>query len=59
MTQLISLSQLAKMLNKSKITIWRWWAKDKTLPPPLQIKGRTIGWKQSTITEWLNTNEVK
>ncbi|WP_210446968.1 helix-turn-helix transcriptional regulator [Vibrio crassostreae] len=53
MKPLITLTELSKLLNKSKITIWRWWAKDKILPPPLQQKGRTLGWEQDVIEEWI------
>lgn len=56
MDRLISLPELAEMLNKSKITIWRWWAKDKTLPAPIKINGRCIGWTSKSITEWLDKN---
>lgn len=53
MEPLVTLNELARLLNKSKVTVWRWWAKDKTLPPPIQYKGRTLGWKKETIEKWL------
>lgn len=53
MEKIISLTELAVMLNKSKITIWRYWAKDKCLPKPILINGRCLGWKQSVINQWL------
>jgi len=56
MKPLVTLTELSQLLNKSKITIWRWWAKEKILPPPIQFKGRTIGWKQEVIEEWLSHN---
>ncbi len=56
MNKLISLQELSELVNKSKVTVWRWWKKDKTLPEPIIINGRCIGWKKSTIEEWLDTN---
>jgi prophage regulatory protein len=60
-TALVSLQELANLVNKSKVTVWRWWAKDKILPEPIIINGRCLGWKQSVIEEWLdsNTQEAK
>lgn len=59
MNKIISLGDLACLLNKSKITIWRYWAKAKVLPAPILINGKCLGWKESTITEWLENQEVK
>jgi prophage regulatory protein len=53
--KIISLNELAQLLNKSKVTIWRYWAKEKILPAPIQINGRCLGWKQSVITDWLDS----
>lgn len=60
-TPIISLQELANQVNKSKVTVWRWWAKDKILPEPIIINGRCLGWKQSVIEEWLDshTQEAK
>ncbi len=57
MPPLVTLTELAKLLNKSKITIWRWWAKEGILPPPIQRKGRTLGWKQEVIEKWLDSGQ--
>lgn len=51
---ILSLNELAKLVNKSPVTIWRWWSKDKVLPAPIQINGRCLGWRQTVITAWLN-----
>jgi prophage regulatory protein len=55
-TAIMSLQELANLVNKSKVTVWRWWAKDKILPEPIIINGRCLGWKQSVIEEWLDSN---
>jgi len=57
----MTLAELAELVSKSKVTVWRWWSIDKILPPPIQLNGRCLGWKQSVIEEWLdsNTQETK
>ena len=56
-TKIISLAELAKLVNKSKVTIWRWWAKDKILPQPILLNGKCLGWKSSVIEQWLDDNQ--
>jgi|TARA_B110000908_G_C9973035_1_gene322034 prophage regulatory protein len=53
MNKIISLQQLAILVNKSKVTVWRWWAKDKILPEPIILNGRCLGWQQDVIDQWL------
>jgi prophage regulatory protein len=55
--QIISLAELANLMNKSKITIWRYWRKEKILPPPILLNGRCLGWKTSVIEQCLNENQ--
>jgi prophage regulatory protein len=52
-TAIISLQELANLVNKSKVTVWRWWAKDKILPEPIIINGRCLGWQRAVIDQWL------
>lgn len=47
--RVLSLDEVSQLLGRSKKTIWRWWAKEKCFPKPIQINGRSIGFKQSTI----------
>jgi prophage regulatory protein len=56
-TPIISLQELANLVNKSKVTVWRWWAKDKILPQPILLNGKCLGWKTSVIEEWLDDNQ--
>lgn len=51
--RIISLSEMANLLQKHPKTIWRMWAKEGVLPKPLMIKGRTLGWKESAYNAWL------
>jgi prophage regulatory protein len=55
--QVMSLADLAKLVNKSKVTVWRWWSKDKILPEPILLNGKCLGWKTSVITQWLDDNQ--
>lgn len=51
--RIISLSEMAQLLNRHPKTIWRMWAKDGVLPKPLMINGRTLGWRESSYQSWL------
>ncbi|MDZ7923048.1 MAG: hypothetical protein U5M23_03125 [Marinagarivorans sp.] len=51
--RVIPLPEMARLLARHPKTIWRMWAKDGTLPKPLMINGRTLGWTESTYAAWL------
>lgn len=51
--RIISLQEMARLLNRTPKTIWRLWAKDGSLPKPLMINNRCLGWKESTYNAWL------
>jgi prophage regulatory protein len=55
--KIMTLTELAVLINKSKVTIWRYWRKDKILPPPILLNGKCLGWKTSVIEQWLNDNQ--
>ena len=40
--------------NVSKSTLWRWIAKEQ-FPRPMKLGERAVGWRQSTINEWLDS----
>ncbi|WP_272870754.1 AlpA family transcriptional regulator, partial [Vibrio sp. 2-2(9)] len=41
--RIMSLKEVSDSLGRSPRTIWRWWAKDKCFPKPIQINGRCLG----------------
>jgi len=51
--RVLSLDEVSQLMGRSKKTLWRWWAKDKSFPKPIQIKGRSVGYKQSSIDTFL------
>lgn len=51
--RIISLQEISRLIQKHPKTIWRMWAKDGSLPKPIMIAGRTLGWKESTYNAWL------
>lgn len=53
--RLVTIEELAQILNRSKKTIWRFWAKEKLIPEPLKVNGRAIGYRASTVEEILNS----
>lgn len=55
MEKLISIAQLSKMLNRHRSRIYVY-QKDGYLPPAVMRNGRTIGWRESDIAEWMEQN---
>ena len=44
---------LLSVLDISAPTLWRR-VKDKSFPQPISLGGRSIGWLQSEVNEWIN-----
>ncbi len=53
--RVIPMAEVAKILNRSLKTLWRWQAKEKIIPEPLKVNGRAIGYRQSTVEAILNS----
>jgi len=56
-SRIVTIGELSKILSKSRTSIWRW-ERAGILPRPIKVAGRTLGWRESTITEWLDNQEV-
>ncbi|TOC20861.1 helix-turn-helix transcriptional regulator [Vibrio parahaemolyticus] len=39
--------------------MWRWWAKEKTFPKPILINGRCLGWRESELDNWMESQGGK
>ncbi|ENT7121508.1 MULTISPECIES: helix-turn-helix transcriptional regulator [Vibrio] len=55
--RIMSLKEVSDSLGRSPRTIWRWWAKDKCFPKPIQINGRCLGWRERDFVDWLVEQE--
>lgn len=55
--RIISITELSQLLSKSRISLWRY-ERDGVLPKSIKIQGRTLGWRESAILEWLENQEV-
>lgn len=55
--RVIPMKEVAQILNRSQKTIWRWYEKNKTIPKPLMVNGRAIGYRASTLDAILNDLE--
>lgn len=55
--RVIPMAEVARILNRSLKTIWRWHAKDKIIEPPLMINGRALGYRASTLESILASLE--
>ncbi|HIF9261086.1 helix-turn-helix domain-containing protein [Photobacterium damselae subsp. damselae] len=49
---LLSSADVAAIVGRSPITIYRW-MREGLLPPPIMVKGRVLGWRESVIDDWL------
>lgn len=56
MDRIIGIQELARMLgrHRSRIHVYQ---KTGVLPPALMLNGRTIGWCESDILEWMKKNK--
>lgn len=57
--RVIPMSEVAKILNRSLKTLWKWRVKDGILPPALMVNGRAIGYRASTVEVILKNLEGK
>jgi prophage regulatory protein len=57
-TQIIRPKALAKQLDISVTTLWRWRLQG-VIPQPVVLGSRIIGWDQSTIDDWLQKLKEK
>jgi prophage regulatory protein len=56
-TLILKPRDLAMELGMSTTSLWRW-QKQKLLPKPIYIGGKTLGWKRATIIAWLDAAEL-
>lgn len=49
-----SYQDLVNRYNKDRRTIWRWWAKDKTLEPPKRAGKVLLGWTEEQLIKFEN-----
>jgi len=50
-------ADLLTVLNISGPTLWRR-VKDESFPQPISLGGRTVGWLQSEVNEWIKARAV-
>jgi len=53
--RILSMDEVATILNRSKKSLWRYHAKEKIIPRPLMLNGRAIGYRSSTVEAILNS----
>jgi hypothetical protein len=51
--QLFRPVRLAKLLDISPTTLWRWWAQEHILPPPTQVGPYIRGWRYEEVAHLL------
>ncbi len=53
---LLTINQVCKKLNRSRVTLWKW-VKNGTFPKPIKVGNRTLGWKEDVFDKWLDAQE--
>lgn len=56
--RVVSMAEVAQILNRSPKTIWRWYTKDKTIPQPLMVNGRAIGYRASVLNQIIDSFQL-
>lgn len=54
--RIIRIDEMLKLLNVSRVTLYRW-SKKGAFIKPIKYNGRTIGWKKSQYDDWLNSSK--
>jgi prophage regulatory protein len=49
-------AEVAEALGVSKVTLWRM-RRRGDLPAPLRISANAVGWRESTVSRWLDERE--
>jgi hypothetical protein len=57
--QLFRPVRLAKLLDISPVTLWRWWAVEHVLPPPTQVGPYIRGWTYQQVAHLLHVEVSK
>ncbi len=55
---LIPISDMTKLVNRNRQTLWAWWNSGK-FPAPIVQNGKTIGWRESDYINWLIKNQAQ
>jgi predicted DNA-binding transcriptional regulator AlpA len=55
-SKIIRPKQLSEQLGVNPVTIWRW-TKNSTLPKPIKLGKRLIGWTPESIEQFLNQSD--
>lgn len=56
--RLIRPTEAARLLGLSKSTLWRM-RRRGDLPEPLKISSGAVGWRASTLEEWLDDRQAE
>ncbi|MGF1844417.1 AlpA family phage regulatory protein [Vibrio clamense] len=55
--KILSPKDVSKLIGRSTSTLNRWWRKDGVFPKPLLMNGRTLGWREDAVLDWINKLE--
>jgi prophage regulatory protein len=55
--KLLSAKKVAKIIDRSPVTLYRWWKVYKIFPMPIFYNNRAIAWDEAVVNEWLESNK--
>lgn len=53
--RLLTIKQVCKLVNRDRRTIWKW-VKDGLFIEPVKMQGRTVGFREKDLIEWIENN---
>ncbi len=53
--RLLTIKQVCELVNRDRRTIWKW-VKDGLFIEPIKMQGRTIGFREKDLIEWIENN---
>ncbi|GLS83446.1 helix-turn-helix transcriptional regulator [Paraferrimonas haliotis] len=51
--KILSITDVCQLVQKNRKTLWDW-VKNGDFPKPIMLRGKTLGWSESTYNNWVN-----
>lgn len=55
--RLLSTKEVAKIINRSTTTLYRWWKIEGFFPKPILHNGKAVAWNEETVQQWVKSNQ--
>ena len=55
--KLLSPKEVAKIINRSETTLYRWWKLKGFFPKPILYNNRACAWDEEVVKQWIKSNQ--